>query len=347
VIATGMDYGGMGIPKALFTFVKAFRNGKLGDKQVTQNITKNLVRSGVGMVAAMAIAAGLDDDDFAGAWDPNRSQIEALRNSKDNSIRVGGKWISTDWLGPLSVPVTAIMSARKYGKKGALEKMFQYGKGVLGSALNIPGIADITDTVKSAAYKKNQSLEEMTGAATDFLTSEAYSRLVPSFISDFAKATDTYERQGGKGLQGIMAKVPGLRQTLPIKENVFGEQIKTEPAISTILFGSRVKTDQETELIKELNRVTQSTDKNINFTDWSKSSSKTLAQFKDKKGEEVYNKAKTRYGQVLKTMLEKEITKTSYNRIKEEDKLKVINGLDTEAMNNVFRYYGFKYKQLK
>lgn len=343
VIATGMDYAGLGIPKALIKTYKAFKSGELGSKEVLQGITRDLVRAGLGLTGAVIIASQLKDDDFVGAYDPARAQIEQLRNSNYNAIRVGGKWISTDWLGPLSVSVTSIMYARKYGKTGG-EKTFQYGKGVLASALNIPGVSDVYDTVKTQAYQKNQSLEEMSGATMDYISSQLYSRLVPSFMSDTAKAVDPNVRQPVKGFESIKTKIPFLSRTLPEKKNVFGETIKGEPGWSDILFGARVKTDKENPLIKEISRVSDANDKGITFTNWDKSSSKTLAQFKDKVGILRYNEAKVKYGQELKKQLELTIKNPTYQKLSDEEKLKVINGKDADAMNKIFLQYGFKYR---
>lgn len=346
VIATGMDYSGLGIPKALYKTAKAIKTGELGTKEYFQSITRDLVRGGLGITGAVIIVSQLKDDDFVGSYDPARAQIETLRNSNYNAIRIGGKWISTDWLGVLAVPVTAMMYARKYGKTGG-EKTFQYAKGVLSQVENLPGVSDIYDFVKANAYKKNQDLEEMTSETMDYITSQAYSRLVPSFMSDIAKATDLYVRQGGKGIEGIKSKIPFVNQTLPIKKNIFGEDIKGEGAITDILFGSRVKTSKEDNLIKEILRVSNSVDKGISFTDWDKSSSKTLAQFKDKVGEKKYNEAKLRYGKALKQDLEKTLTSSAYKKLSDEEKLKIINEKDTDAMNRIFKYYGFKYKKQK
>lgn len=113
VIATGMDYAGLGIPKAFVKFYKGLKSGDLGNKENTAGMARDIVRAGLGIAGALLVTSQLDDDDFVGAYDPARAQIESLRNSKDNSIRIGKKWISTDWLGPLAVPVTAIMNARK------------------------------------------------------------------------------------------------------------------------------------------------------------------------------------------------------------------------------------------
>lgn len=343
VIATGFDYAGAGIPKALIKSVQAFRSGQLGSKEHLQSISKDLVRSGLGLAGAFIIAAQLDDEDFVGAYDPARAQIEQLRNSNYNAIRIGDKWISTDWLGPLMVPVTAIMYSRKYGDTGG-EKTYQYARGVAGAALEIPGVSDIYEEVKSKAYKKNQSLEEMTGSTVDYLTSEAYSRLIPSLSSDIAKALDPFVRQSGKGLQGVKAKIPGVSQSLPVKRDIFGEPIRGESAVSDILFGARVKTDKETALVKEISRVSDAVDKGITFTDWDKSSSKTLTQFKEKVGKAKFEQAKIRYGKELKKELEKVIKNPLYKSLSDEEKLKVLNDKDTDAMNAIFKEYGFKYK---
>lgn len=346
VIATGMDYAGMGVPKALVKSYKAWKTGDLGTKAHFQAISRDLVRSGLGITGAVVLTQMLDDEDFVGAYDPKRAQIEGLRNSNYNAIRVGGKWISTDWLGPLSVPVTAMMYARKYGDTGG-EGTFQYGKGVVASAMQIPGIADIYDTVKGSAFKSNQTLEEMTGATGDYITSQLYSRLVPSFISDTAKAIDPTVRVGGKGINGVIARIPFLSKTLPAKTNVFGEEVKGEPGWSDILFGARVKTDRENAMIREISRVSSATDNSIAFTDFAKSSSKTLAQFKAKVGEEKYRQAGVKYGAELKKQLEIALRDPRYKNLTDDQKLDILNKQDSQAMEKILKQYGFKYKAEK
>src|SRR6266496_4222144 len=166
--------------------------------------------------------------------------------------------------------------------------------------------------------------------------------MIPSFISDTAKATDTYARQGGKGVTGIMAKTPFVNQMLPAKVTIFGEKIENEGALSTILFGSRVKTNRENDIIREISSVSNNIDKGINFTDWDKSSSKTIVQFKEKVGEKQFNDAKIKYGRELKTQLGNTFTKLAYKKLSDEEKYKVIINKDTDAMDKIFKQYGFK-----
>lgn len=345
VIATGMDYAGMGIPKAMIKTVKAWRAGEAGSKEHIQSIIPDIVRGGLGLTFAAILAAQLDDTDFVGAYDPARAQIEQLRNSNTNSFRIGKKWISTDWLGPISVPFTAMMFARKYGDTSA-EKAFQYAQGTGSAVLKIPGIADVADYFRKRAYNKQaQSLGEAAGSTMDYVTSEAYSRLVPSLFSDIAKALDPYERKTSGKIDSIKAKIPGVRQTLPVKTNIFGEQMKGEGALTDIVFGSRVRTDKEDALIEEIGRVATSEDKAVNFTNWDTSSSKQLGQFRAKVGQATYDEAKIKYGAALKKNLETELAKPSYQRLNDTERLAVINKADSKAMTDTLNSYGFVYKK--
>lgn len=345
VIATGVDYAGGGAIKALFKTVNAMRKGEANTREHWNSISRDLIRSGLGLTGAVIIAANLDDDDFVGAYDPARAQIEQLRGSNYNAIRIGDKWISTDWLGPLAVSVTSIMYARKYGDTPG-ERTFQYAKGTIKAIEDLPGVSDVLDYAKTKSYEKgSKSLNDMTGEAGNYILSEASSRLIPSIIPDIAKALDTKDRETGKDtLASVQAKIPLARNILPEKKNVFGETIKGEPAWSDILFGSRVKTDKETEIIKEINKVSTDVGKVIIFTNWDKSSSLTLAQFKEKKGKEIYDKAKVDYGQKLQKKLDNIIKDSRYERLSPDDKYRVLNETDAQAMEETLKKYNFRYK---
>lgn len=346
VIATGMDYAGGGFYKALKETVKAARTGNLGDKGYRQQLSRNLVRAGFGLVAALLIAWQLDDDDFVGAYDPQRKQIEELRNSNTNSVRIGGKWISVDWFGPLAIPLSGMMYARKYGNTPG-EKVFQYTKGVGSVFAKLPGVSDVADFFSSHA-KTNQKLADVAKDAANFTISELTTRLIPSIISDVAKAIDKKERDTSGGtFDKTKAKIPGLRETLPVKNNIFGEPLSSEAAWSDILFGSRVKTDKENSVVAELNKVSTEADKPITFTDWSKSGSKTIAQFREKVGNEKFKQAQVEYGRTLEQKLRTLFDNSKYKNLTAEDKLQVINDADSAAMEKVFKKYNFKYKAEK
>ena len=345
VTSTGITYAGGGIVSAAIKTVKAIRGGELKSQEYIRGVSRDLVRVGLGVTGALLITSQLSDEDFVGAYDPRRRQIEALRNSNYNAIRIGGKWVSTDWLGPLAVPVSAIMYARVYGRDTS-DTPLQYLYGMGSAITRLPVIDEISRTFKEYEYNKNQTAEELVGSAMEYAISEAKSRLIPSILTDVSKAIDPFARDssGQLGLNKVKMAIPFMSQTLPIKKDVFGEDIEGESAVTDILFGSRVKTDKESPILEEIFRLSEELDKGITFTDWDKSPSKTLAQFKEKVGEAKYNEAKIKYGQELKKQLEKSIADSRYQRMSDEDKLRVINDDDQDAMDIIFRQYGFRYK---
>ena len=184
----------------------------------------------------------------------------------------------------------------------------------------------------------------MGGDTLNYIVSQATSRLIPSIFADISKAIDPYARKTS-GVDAALTKIPFASQLLPAKENIFGEKIQNEPWWSTMMFGSRIKTAKDNNIIQELDRVSTAVDKNVSFTDWKKSSSATLTQFKEKVGDTKFNQARTEYGQNLKQKLDTLIKNPVYKKLSDEDKLKVINDKDTDAMDQIFKKYGFKYKK--
>lgn len=348
VISAGLDYAGGGAIKAIAKTARAFSQGGIKSKEEGRAIARDFVRGGMGITGAWVITNQLKDSDFVGAYDPKRAQIEDLKNSNYNAIKVGGKWISIDWLGPLGVPVSAIMYARQYGKTPE-EGVFQYGKGALSQLGNLPGIEVGVEAGKAVLDNaKSETLEEAKTGLLSYLGKEATSRLIPSILGDSAKALDDTVRDTEKSaLGGLKAKIPLLSKTLPAKENVFGEPIKGEGPISDILFGSRVKTDRTDSVVTEIDRVAKELDKGVNFTDWKKSNSKQLVQFKEKKGTLNFEKARKEYGQELKKSLETLFKDKRYQKLSDDEKLSVINSKDADAMKKIFLKNRFKYQQEK
>lgn len=344
VISTSLDYAGKGAVKSLIKTIQMIRNKDFTREGIRQ-ASGDMVKSGLGFAGAMAIAMNLNEDDFVGAYDPARKQIEALRNSNSNSIRIGDKWISLDWFGPLGAPLAGILYARKYGGDSGTGKALMYTKGISKQITRIPGVQEFNDLYDSLSTKdKSVNLEGVGQDIQKTAFDQVYGRLIPSFIGDIAKATDKYERVANTTVDKVKSRLPGLRQTLPIKQNVFGEQIKTESPASIILFGARVKTDQETQMIKDINSLVEKTGKNLSITDLDTSTSKQLGEAKVKLGTEKYNKVKTEYGQEMKNELESLMKSNKYKISNETEKINSINSLDQKVIKKTLARYGIRYK---
>lgn len=346
VISTSADYAGLGIFKGLYDLGKGIKNGTLNNPQTIRNITTDLFRGGVGVTSAFAISQLFKPEDFVGAYDPKRSQIEQLKNSNYNAVKIGDKWVSVDYFGPLSIPLTAMMYAKK--GEGYIQKSQKYATGILSGVSQLPGVDFLVDSAKELSKTLDSEFEGTGMDAVNSLVEQASSRLVPGIVIDIAKMTDPLQRKATETTLGpIVSKIPFARQTLPEKKNVFNESLKNESPLITILAGSRIKTNNNSPVVKELDRVTLALDKGSTFTDWSKTTGKEIGQFKEKIGEEKFEQAKTDYGKELQSELTKLFNNPKYNLMSDEEKLNQINSQDDQAKEKIFKQYGFKYKQEK
>lgn len=340
VIATGLDYSGTGL---IVDTIRAIKNKQLKDPDMLRVLARDATRAGIGLTLATVVAAQLDEADFVGAYDPYRKQIEELKNSNTNAVRIGGKWISLDWAGPLQIPLTAQLYAKKYGGQGSAgDKAVQYGAGLASAVSRLPGLQTFSDIYTGARDANKQTGSGVAESTWNATIKELYSRLVPSIFTDAGNATDEYKREGTKGIDGVKAKVPGLRNDMPIKRDIFGDPIKNESAASTVLFGSRVKTDKSNKLTNELDAVAKSNGKSVNFTDWKTSSAKGVTQFKAKVGQGKFKTATIEYGQDMKKRLTTLIASDDYKNADDAKRLALINKQDADAQKAVFTRYNFK-----
>jgi hypothetical protein len=345
VIATGMDYNGLGL---VIDLVRAVKAKELKDPAMIRVLARDATRSGLGLTAATVLAAQLKPADFIGAYDPARKQIEELKNSNTNAIKVGGKWISLDWAGPLQVPLTAQLYAKKYGASGSLgDKAVQYAAGVGSGIAKLPGLQTFSNIYTGARDANKQTGSGVAESTKNAALSEVYSRLVPSILTDIGKATDPFQREGTKGIDGIKAKTPYFRNHMPIKRDIFGDPLKNENPATTLLFGSRVKTDKSNKLTDELEDVGKANGTNVKFSDWKTSNAKAISQFRDKVGQQTFNKATIEYGQDMKQRLQDLFQSDDYKHADDQTKLALVNKQDADAQKQIFDNYGFKPQRTK
>lgn len=266
VIGAGIDTAGVGFVTGGLDIAKGI---KTGDKELIQRGTRSATRAGLGLVVAYALANVIKPEDYIGDYPVNKDEQELLklRKASPNSIKIGNKWISLDYFGSLGAPFVGIMYARKYGKS-PVDMLAKYGEGVGTQAFRIPGI-DIAANVGAYAYNNKQnlgkSIEDDYGNYAALAANYAKSFVVPAFVNDIANGTDKVDRDTSAKGQGPLqsaetvfkSSIPGLRESLPAKQDVLGNDMKTEGFTSEVLFGSRVNTANSTPVVSELSRLDQ------------------------------------------------------------------------------------------
>jgi hypothetical protein len=342
VTAASMDNAGAGGIRALFSLPDALKALKAGDTAPMREVAQLSVRSGIGLTLATILAYTINPEDFVGDYDlltPKEKQIAAMENAPYNSIRIGGKWVSLDYLGPLSAPLIGILYARKYGADPG-SAMWAYARGAGTQLFRMPGFTEVKDLIggiQSAATSDKPG--EIAMGITDELVGFISSRVIPGIVSDIAKGFDSTERVTGKDVISKTAtKIPGWRQTLPEKiSQVTGETIPTEGALSTLLFGSRVKTARDNAVIDEINRLTD-TDNAPAIMDIERASPKVKTLKQSLSGMD-YQEAIQFYGRTYGSKADSLINTPDYNAMSDEEKMKALNSVRSDALDEMLMQY--------
>lgn len=347
VIGMTLDAGGVGLIKGVYKLPAAVKEMKAGNPELMRQVAKDFTRAGLGMSIAFIISSLFDPEDFIGRYPTSQSEQELLttKKARENSLRIGGKWVSLDYFGFLGGPLVGFLYAKKYGD-GFLNDLYSYGSGLLLQSANIPGFEQIKDLTTDISRLKPEEGEGITETFKKFKTSAIdylRARTVPAFVNDIAKATDTAEREvdSKKPWEKIKSGIPGLRQTLKEKQDVFGAVIKGEPWWSVMLFGSRVQTARDNKIVSEISRLNDA-----GFIPTisrpEKSANSRMAQLKTQLGNDKFYEANSYFRNKYMTGVDRLIDKGSYKRLSDEDKKKAIDKIREDAIDSTLLKYHYK-----
>jgi hypothetical protein len=352
VLQFGFDAAGLGAYKGIRLMpeaIEAWKNKSLPVRQriaPMQEMSKMFARTGLGLAFSLLFVGLLDPDDFIGAYDV-QSQKErdelGLKNGVYNAVRVGDKWISLDYFGPLAAPIVGIMYARKYGK-GFIDGAFKYAQGAAQQTLQIPGLSDFDkiygnwqDILTAGDLKEGSEL------AVRSAVNSLPSRVIPGIFGTVARMADTeYRKIDRKTLdEGFQRLIPGLREALPSKIDVTtGKAVQEEGAISTLLFGSRVKTANRSRLLTEISRLTKA-GHGPAISDIERSSAK-VQELKQQLDQKAYQSALKYFGREYGRKAISMLGSYEYRTATDEEKKQKLNYLRSQTREDMLKRYGYR-----
>lgn len=346
VVGMTLDAGGLGAVKGLYQLPRAVNAMKAGNPAPMRDVTRNFTRTGLGMTASFLLSTLIPPDDFMGQYPTTDKERELMRlgNVRPNSIKIGDKWISLDYFGFLGGPLVGFLYSKKYGKD-LPSHMYSYASGVATQAAEIPGfdaLKDVTKSISDLRPEEDETVGEIGTDAVNAVTDFVRARVVPGIVYDTAKAFDTSEREVDYDdpLSKFKSTIPGIRNTLPEKTDVFGDVIKGEPAYSSILFGARVKTARDNELISELNRLDDTG--NLPSISRPEKSSSRFKSLKTQLDSDEFKGALEYFRKEYKSEASKLTKSSEYGRMSDEDKKDKWNSIKTKQMNRTLEKYGYK-----
>jgi hypothetical protein len=354
VIEFNIDAAGVGFPRGIYKIIQGKRllnngNAEMGSAAIREGV-KHLVDAGLGMTAGFIIANMANPDDFVSVYDTmdvKESQLAALKNAPANSIKFGGIYLSLDFLGPFAASTVGWLYARKYGNS-IPEKVWKYAQGAAEQVTQMPGVKPFSDTVIEGIklVQKKTTWEDALLKGVNGGVGAVASVIIPGILGQVARATDPYQRYVGKDvLSNIKSGIPGLREQLqPKVEMTSGDLKPSEGFVATMFFGSRVKTANTDEAIKEIQRLYDAgyapVEQDLNNTNG------RVAELKKQISPEEFTKALQYFGSEYGTRVSNKIKTAQYKILTDEQKMESLNAIRTGVVDSMMLKFHYK-KPLK
>lgn len=363
IAKTGIEYSPVGLMKSAVYDIKNVRNGNITINQYIDNISKGVTGTGLALIGYALAQAGILK--ASGGEDDKKENYDKEQGKQQYAITIGGKTVSLDWLSPVGIPIFIGAEINQQFNKTKkentskstdddeiLNKVIQK-IGDIGTAFSnaaqpmseMSMISGLTNVLSS--YNKENAAANMFSNATKSYINQ----FVPTLLGQVARTTDEYERTTKSTKTGtlpravdttvnqIKSKIPGLRQTLPTKTNIWGEDVKQPENVITKAFNnfinpSTVKDISTDKVDQELNNLYERT-----------LESSIIPKAIDKKfaidsqnyvlTNEEYAKYNKLYGQTTYKSLNSLINSSTYKKMNDTEKRKAIEKVYEYAKEEV------------
>lgn len=356
VLDLAFDYSIGGAAKGVINLKRAYDAKKNGDAEAFQEYSllakEFFIRSGLGLSFAFAIAAMVssgsgDDDEYIGDYPTNPSDRElfALKNGVENSIRIGDKYVSLDYLGPLGIAVKGFLDAKKVGGGDPANQAIGFLGGSLSQVQNVPGFEETKNTLDSIGVFveniKNNEGEESANRAINSVIDIVAARSIPAFVNDINKIIDPIRRDvdSKDPMQKLKSKIPGLSSQFPEKTDTVGDVQRYEEPLIQILFGSRIKTRKQDEIVKEIDRLDN---EGYIPTITKFENSDRVKEMKVKLSNEKYKEMVQEFKVRLKDEWHRTLKTSSYKRLTNDEKQATLNAERADLRDRILKKYGYR-----
>jgi hypothetical protein len=200
-------------------------------KQFKGRKDEALARTMLGASLATMTAYQIVQGNLTGSYPKEAGRREAMiaAGIPEYSVKLGDTWYSYARVEPLAtvmgVFADSIESLRDYYNQPKADREIQ--------KLAVDGTLAITKNLTSKTF-----LEGITGVLQAVHDPERYGGsfinsfsgiVVPAFVAQFARVPDPYQREVRNFGEAVQARLPGLREDLPVKRDILGEP-KANPA---------------------------------------------------------------------------------------------------------------------
>ena len=349
VAKAGLEYSPVGLVKSAVYDTVQLRKGNITANKYIDNISKGLTGTGIALVGYALANCGVLK--ATGSDDEDKEKFEEGRGSQNYAITIGNNTYSLDWLAPSGIPLFIgaecyeLMKTQKEKKTSSSDEDEYYNK-VVDASMNILDsfsnamnpmtemsmLSGLTSALKS--YDKGSS-KMLAGIGTNSIKSYV-NQFIPTALGQIAKTTDEYERNTTSTKTGvlpkaidttrtqIMNKIPGLRQKLPIKTDIWGQEQKQSDnialrALENAVFPWARKELNSNNVDKEITKVYENTGESSVFPD-TINKNLTIDKKKYVMTSKEFAKYKKQFGETSYELLKNLINSDGYKKLSDSQK---------------------------
>lgn len=278
----GVDYSPLGLATSIGRYLGSDRSN-LAVSNLFDDMSKAVTGTAAISLGFILAREGI----ITGALSDNarEKQFQQTQGQQAYSIKIGDRYYSYDWAQPTAIPL--ILGATMYNAMNtddmSVSSVLQTGVDMTDAALNswidLSPLQTFSELFGSGSYGKAFA-EGLKDTATSYATS-----YIPSIVGAAARATDnnyrtTYDNSNnlfGNAANQMIAKVPGLSQTLPKSYNTWGqERVRStnnaEAAFAQFVNPGQLSVNSSTPIDEEISRLHDVTGSNSvypNKASWS------------------------------------------------------------------------------
>jgi hypothetical protein len=219
VIRRVMDGMGLGFTvEATKAAARAIQGKAFPTPESQRRFAQAAGRLGTGS-AVMLLGAFLGGSGYVTGYNEEGDKPEA-------SILIGGRWYKIGWVPPFG-PLLALGATLRKEMSRELEQGESRTMRIAGATAEAllpqhPMARPIMDTVEPVA----EALQKRSFKPLEKTAEALAARVVPAISGEIARATDNRERDTHGAWDAFKSKVPGLRNTLPIKRDGLGREVE-------------------------------------------------------------------------------------------------------------------------
>ena len=333
VLSTAIDYSPIGSVQAI---VK-----KVGSKKyTTAQFETDLARSGLGTSAFVGLGYALSSAGLlTGGYPEEQKERDRWKAEgiEPNSIKIGDKYVSMNYLGPMGMLTAMGAGVQQRQAKG--EDAFTIATGT------------ITDTLNSFLNQSYvQGLNNALNAVTDskrygesFWTSLARG-VTPNLLRQTAVATDPKQRQVNNIGEAIISGVPGLAQTLNPKVDVYGREIENKQTLplGQMWDALKISNSRETNaVIDEISRLhsVDPSNKDLQVTPPQAQSSVSVDGVNVKLTDNQKSQLQKDIGAAALESMQQVLNSSEYQKLSDEEKARALDKARSDAQKQVRKQF--------